>query len=88
VVFVKVIVVNVIQQYACRVNVTFSSSVNTDNIITITARCVMLNMKIINLKHNYKFYVIFCMVKPTYVAVGHNLKVMYDVFTGDVYQHK
>jgi hypothetical protein len=84
--FFKVIVVNVIQQYACCVSVIFSFSVNTDNKITIIhiARHVMLNTKIINLKHTYRIYMIFCMVKPTNMAVGQNFKVMYDVFSGDV----
>jgi hypothetical protein len=70
------------------VNVTFSFSGNTDNQITIIARHVMLNRKIINLKPTDKFYMIFCMVKPTIMAVGQHFKVMYDVFTADVYQHK
>lgn len=69
-------------------DVIFSFSGNTDNQITIITRHVMLNTKIINLKHTDKFYMIFCMVKPTVMAVGQNFKVMYDVFTGDIYQHK
>jgi len=28
------------------------------------------------------------MVKPSNMAVGQNFKVMYDVFSVDVYQHK
>jgi hypothetical protein len=70
------------------VDVIFSFSGNANNQITIIARHVMMNRKIINLKHTDKFYMIFCVVKPTLMAVGQHFKVMYDVFTADVYQHK
>ena len=70
-------------------NVIFSFSVNTDNKITIISRHVMLNMKIINLKHTYKFCMnFFVWLNLANMAVGQNFKVIYDVLTGDVYQHK
>lgn len=88
-VFAKVIVVQCGITICLLCNVIFSFSVNTDNKITIISRHVMLNMKIINLKHTYKFCMnFFVWLNLANMAVGQNFKVIYDVLTGDVYQHK